>query len=199
MNKKLLWLILAAFVLANILAIVKVNRKQAIELSPIADQVIALAPSGQFITPQSLPTSPIVTKEAIAKIACPQPLSLADWPIDNNNFQPVSLDWTASQIIREDQQFIAKSYSSGINLAGYFHLASRSCGQNCQEAAIVNAKTGRVIAFGANDDLLSTTGWSFSPTSTLLIINPDSQDRQNPTIYALVEDNGLRRICYLAQ
>jgi hypothetical protein len=199
MNKKLLWLVLAAFVLANILAIIKINQNQPVELSPNVNQTTSLSPSGEFVVPQSLPNSPIVTKEAVAKIACPQPLALTDWLVEKKNLQPATLDWSNSQIIKVDQQFISQSYTSGINLAGHFHLASRSCGQDCQEAAIVNAKTGRVIAFGANDDLISNNGWHFSPTSSLLVINPDSQNKQSPTIYVLVEDSGLRRICYLAQ
>ncbi|HNW55555.1 MAG TPA: hypothetical protein PKN62_00520, partial [bacterium] len=164
----------------------------------IEDQVVAPPMAeGEFSTPSSTPQIAPVTKEAIAKITCPNPLSPSDWLVELSQNQIAKLDLADKKLSSTDQQAIINSYNkNNINLAGHFHLASWSCGNNCQRAAIINTNNGRLIAFGSSDDL-EASGWSFTPTSSLLIINPNSQDKQKPTIYALVEDQGLRRICYL--
>jgi hypothetical protein len=197
MKKYLLWLVLASLFLASILAAVKVINERKTNI--IEDQVVAPPMAeGEFSIPENAPQIAPVTKEAIAKITCPSPLLLADWLVEKSSIEPAKLDLADKTLSPADQRAITNSYNkTGINLAGYFHLASWSCGNNCQKAAIINAKNGQLIAFGAADDL-EATGWNFTATSSLLVINPDSQNSQKPTIYALVEDQGLRRICYLA-
>jgi len=190
MNKRLLWLLLIAFVVANILAAIKINRGY---------QKMPDSQTKQINTPVDSPTNTIVTKQDIAKIVCPQPLAADNWLVDIEAVQPTKLDFGDYSLSDQERKTISQSYQQGVNLAGYYHLASWSCGQDCQKAAIINIKSGRLIAFGADDDLQATNGWQFSATSSLLTINPASQDQQNPTIYVLIEDQGLRRICYLAQ
>lgn len=198
MKKRLLWLLICSLVLASILAAIKTVKERQV-LHIIEDQAIAPPMAeGEFSTPTNTPQIAPVTKEAITRITCPNPLSSADWLVEKSSATPAKLDLADKTLSSADQQAIVDSYNKvGINLAGYFHLASWSCGKNCQRAAIINAKNGQLIAFGANDDL-EASSWSFTATSSLLTINPDSQDKQKPTIYALVEDRGLRRICYLA-
>ena len=200
MNRRLIWILLAAFVLANILAGIKVMRSY----QPAADTSNQPSPmpvaAQDFPLPPDLPPAAAVTKQDIAKIACPKPLSAADWLTDINSDNPADIDWSGHQLSSSEKQAINQSYQrQAVNLAGHFHLASWSCGRDCQKAAIINIKTGRIIALGLDDDLQTKYGWRFSATSSLLIINPDSQDSSEPTIYTLVEDGGLRRICYLAR
>ena len=201
MNKKLLWLVIIAFIVANILAAIKVSRSYK---SQKIDEAISFAetttpPTTNFITPEVTPSSPVVTKEDIARIACPKPLSLDSWSTEIDNLSPAPINWSSKDVNLADKKIIEQSYRAGINLAGHFHLATWSCGANCELAAIINAKNGQVIALGPDYDLQSVGGWQFSPTSSLLIINPGSTDKNNPTIYSLVEEGGLRRICYLTQ
>lgn len=200
MNKRLLWLLLAAFVLANILAGIRVGRDYRQPTKTDDQQIESPVAAEDFPLPEALPPSVAVAKQDIAKIVCPKPLLLSSWLVEISTSSPLEINWSGYQLGSQEKQAISRSYQQqGVNLAGYFHLASWSCGADCQKAAIINAKSGRIIAFGAEDDLQVKTGWQFSATSSLLIVNPDSQDQQNPTIYALVEDSGLRRICYLAQ
>ncbi len=200
MNKRLIWILLAAFVLANILAGIKVMRsyRQPVDISNQASPMPVAAE--YFPIPADLPPAATVTKQDVAKIACPKPLSADDWLTEVDQNSPATIDWSGYQLSNQEKQQVSQSYQrQTVNLAGHFHLASWSCGHDCQKAAIINIKNGRMIAFGLDDDLQTKYGWQFSATSSLLIINPNSQDQQNPTIYALVEDGGLRRICYLAQ
>ena len=201
MNKKLLWIIIITFIVANILAAIKVSQSYKAQEADrtISSLETATPPVTNFITPEVAPDSPSITKEDIARIACPKPLSLDSWPTEIDNISPAPINWQSKSVNFADKTTIEQSYREGINLAGHFHLATWSCGENCELAAIINAKNGQVIAFGPDDDLRSVGGWQFSPTSSLLIINPGSQDKNNPTIYSLVEEGGLRRICYLAQ
>ena len=201
MNKKLLWIIIITFIVANILAAIKVSQSYKAQEADrtISSLETATPPVTNFITPEVAPDSPSITKEDIARIACPKPLSLDSWPTEIDNISPAPINWQSKSVNFADKTTIEQSYRAGINLAGHFHLATWSCGENCELAAIINAKNGQVIAFGPDDDLRSVGGWQFSPTSSLLIINPGSQDKNNPTIYSLVEEGGLRRICYLAQ
>lgn len=192
-------MLVAAFVLANIFAGIKVSYKYRVESAVKANQVKPPMAAGDFALPTSQSSNTVVTKQAIARIACPKPLAAADFSVQSETVKSAELDWGNYSLTDKDKKHIELSYLKGVNLAGHYHLASWSCGQDCQTAAIINAKTGRLIAFGADDDLQSTTGWKFSATSSLLAINPNSQNKDNPTIYALIEDQGLRRICYLAQ
>ncbi len=201
MNKKLLWLIIAAFIAANILAAIQVSRSyksQEVD-GTISSAETTTPPTTNFITPEVAPGSPVVTKEDVARIACPKPLSLDSWSTEIDDLSPAPINWQSKNVNFADKKIIEQSYREGINLAGHFHLATWSCGENCESAAIINAKNGQIIAFGPDDDLRSVGGWQFSPTSSLLIINPGSKDKDNPTIYSLVEEGGLRRICYLTQ
>jgi len=202
MKKKLLWLLIIAFIVANILAAIKVSQTHKSQgVNEVTSSLeTATAPTINFVIPEVAPASPTITKEDIARIACHEPLSLDDWPVEvDNNLSLAPVNWQNRRVNLTDKKVVEQSYRAGINLAGHFHLATWSCGENCELAAIINAKNGQVIAFGADDDLRSVGGWQFSPTSSLLIINPGSKDQNNPTIYSLVEEKGLRRICYLAQ
>jgi hypothetical protein len=58
--------------------------------------------------------------------------------------------------------------SVGVNFAGKYSVATWSCGDSCQNSAIINVETGGIVAYG----IISAYGLSFSKESTLLIINP---------------------------
>lgn len=199
MKKRLLWLLLGSLFLASILAAIKTIEERRV--TAIIEDPVIVPPmaEGEFILPDNGPQIAPVTKETIARISCPKPLSANDWLVEVSSNEPAALDLGDQVLTLADKQAIINSYKNKtINLAGHFHFASWSCGQNCQKGAIINTNNGQLIAFGSNDDL-EASGWSFTPTSSLLIINPDSQNQQKPTIYTLVEDQGLRRICYLTQ
>jgi hypothetical protein len=61
-------------------------------------------------------------------------------------------------------------FADGVNFAGHFSVVSWSCGKKCQEHAIVDAQTGRIIKTG----LHSQYGADFKLNSLLLVLNPYS-------------------------
>jgi hypothetical protein len=66
---------------------------------------------------------------------------------------------------------IAPTYFAGsINFAGHFTVVSWECGRKCQEHAVVDTKTGRIIKTG----LRSQYGADFKLNSLVLVLNPYS-------------------------
>ena len=63
---------------------------------------------------------------------------------------------------------IRSEVKQGANFAGHYTVVSIGCGTNCANHALVDTKTGRIIAFG----LPSTMGASYNIRSRLLILNP---------------------------
>ena len=68
MNKKLLWLIIAAFIAANILAAIQVSRSYKSQEvgGTISSAETTTPPTTNLITPEVAPGSPVVTKEDVA-------------------------------------------------------------------------------------------------------------------------------------
>lgn len=54
------------------------------------------------------------------------------------------------------------------NFAGSYTITSRSCGKNCRQHAVIDARTGRIIFL----PLKSQFGISFSLDSRVIILNP---------------------------
>ncbi len=64
---------------------------------------------------------------------------------------------------------IATGYFSGeINFGGHFTVISWECGKKCQEHAVVDGKTGRIIKTG----LRTEYGTEFKLNSMVLVLNP---------------------------
>ena len=123
MNKKLLWIIIIiTFIVANILAAIKVSQNyKAQEVDrTISSLETATPPVTNFITPEVAPDSPSITKEDIARIACPKPLSLDSWPTEIDNISPAPINWQSKSVNFADKKVIEQSYRAGINLAGHF-------------------------------------------------------------------------------
>ncbi len=59
--------------------------------------------------------------------------------------------------------------ADGANFAGRYAVAEWGCGTNCQDHAVVDVKSGEIVAFGIPSDM----GLSLSPTSALLSTNPE--------------------------
>ncbi len=63
---------------------------------------------------------------------------------------------------------IRSDVQGGANFAGHYRVVSIGCGTNCAKHAVVDMKTGAIIAFG----LPTAMGASFNVNSRLLILNP---------------------------
>gem|GEM_PF-4862525 len=58
--------------------------------------------------------------------------------------------------------------STGLNFAGHYCFAYWGCGSPCQEAVIVDVKTGLIY-----DAPPASYGYKFTSTSRLVVVNPD--------------------------
>ena len=73
-------------------------------------------------------------------------------------------------VLEPYKDIITKSVqASGVNYAGQYAIATWSCGEDCQYSVIADVKTGSIV----NDGILTAYGLSYSPDSTLLIVNPE--------------------------
>jgi len=70
----------------------------------------------------------------------------------------------------EFKSVISETVAKGTNFAGHYAMAEWGCGTNCQDHAIVDVKTGEIVAFG----IPSEAGLSFNAGSSLIMTNPQS-------------------------
>ncbi len=96
---------------------------------------------------------------------------------------------------------IATRYFAGeVNFAGHYAVVSWECGKKCQEHAVVDGKTGRIVKTG----IISEYGLEFKLNSLVLVVNPYNAilapDPQNlVTSYYIIDDSGadpdLKLLC----
>lgn len=80
---------------------------------------------------------------------------------------------------------ITEAVSAGPNFAGHFAIATWGCGTSCQDHAIIDVKTGRVVAYGLPSEL----GISYALNNRILLTNPKSSlPRPNEISAAKEED-----------
>ncbi len=97
---------------------------------------------------------------------------------DNLTGAAAEVDFTTNLAAKEFSSQITEAVAKGANFAGYYTLASWGCGTNCQSVAIVDDRTGKIIAYG----LPSSYGYQFSLDSNLLIINSPTNWQDLPTL-----------------
>lgn len=93
---------------------------------------------------------------------------------------------------------IVDTASRGVNYAGHYVVAEWGCGLNCQDHAVIEAKTGKIVA----SDLVTKFGASYDINSRLLILNPRfsriaslTQATTSRTYYYLEDRGSMSRIC----
>lgn len=117
-----------------------------------------------------------------------QSTGIADWDTTYNSSTVPVYDLRAK---------IAPGYFGGtVNFAGHFIVVSWSCGKKCQEHAVVDSLTGRIVKTG----LRSQYGAEFKLNSLVLVLNPYSAiiepSQEITTQYYLMEesDRGVPRL-----
>ncbi|MEK7509748.1 MAG: hypothetical protein AAB605_03470 [Patescibacteria group bacterium] len=65
---------------------------------------------------------------------------------------------------------ISKAAKGGANFAGHYAVVEWGCGSSCQEHAVVDVQSGKIIVFG----ILSEAGLQFHPESNTIITNPET-------------------------
>jgi hypothetical protein len=66
------------------------------------------------------------------------------------------------------QDRLVEEAKKGPNFAGHYTIVRWECGEECQQFAIVDARTGSVIFA----PFITHLGFQFQPNSRLLIVNP---------------------------
>ncbi len=91
-----------------------------------------------------------------------------DRPVYDGTIASVNWDTPLTQT-QEFKADIEKGIAEGANFAGKYSVTQWSCGEGCQNHAIVNVETGKIIAFGPR----SKAGVGIAPESPILIVNPE--------------------------
>lgn len=96
---------------------------------------------------------------------------LADYPVlpaDIYLRPSAAVNFSGYKEAESYRSFIRLAADRGVNFAGKYIVAEWGCGTDCQNHAIINAKTGRIISYG----LRSAFGVEFFKDSTLITFNP---------------------------
>jgi hypothetical protein len=113
-----------------------------------------------------------------------------------------NLDFTSFSGAREFRTVLNQAQQLGPNFAGRFVVASWGCGTSCQEHAVTDVASGRIVAFG----LASQFGAEYRLDSRLLILNPPERMAESrfPIVaageisyYELTDTGQLIQICRL--
>lgn len=125
---------------------------------------------------------------------------LADYPVmpaEIHTGRSAPADFSGQTAAWTYRTWIRLANTRGMNYAGHYVVAEWGCGSNCQNHAIVNAKTGRIVAFG----LYSSYGVEFAKTSRLIVFNPRTGGTNNSgasstrTAYYVMQNDRLVPIC----
>jgi|GEM_PF-4408196 len=81
---------------------------------------------------------------------------------------PTPVDFTGQTEAWTYRSFIRTSVARGVNYAGHYVVAEWGCGTNCQDHAIIDAKTGKIVMMG----LKSNFSIDYRKDSTLLVVDP---------------------------
>jgi len=139
------------------------------------------------ITRKPVPLSPIVSCLAGPKFT--------DHPVQAGDVYlryPAPVDFSGQTEAWAYRSFIRTSVARGVNYAGHYVVAEWGCGTNCQDHAIIDAKTGKIVMMG----LKSNFSIDYRKDSTLLIVDSHGGDKEivSPR-YFVVEGGAIKSLC----
>ena len=121
--------------------------------------------------------------------------------------QPAPVDLSSHPNARFFRTRLREGAKRGVNFAGNYALVRWGCGNECQQALVIDLRTGIVYGLAepsAKRPIESSRGMEFEPTSRLIIADPPCPKDYNPCVswarsaepvrYYLMEKNGLRLI-----
>jgi hypothetical protein len=115
-----------------------------------------------------------------------------DFPVDEIfGGPPAAVDFTGNAPALEFKTTIRQQAAKGPNFAGKYTVVSWGCGSACQQNAVIDAKTGRIVAY----NLLTTGGTEYRLDSRLLIArqpSPDAEPTDDITNYYVMREGNLR-------
>ncbi|MCX6713069.1 MAG: hypothetical protein NTY66_02580 [Candidatus Vogelbacteria bacterium] len=128
---------------------------------------VITATAGFMIKPDRPFRAKPVTNKAC--VLTPNFKDYAIGPADIYTSRPADLNLVGYPEAEAYRAFIRSATLRGVNFAGKYIVAEWGCGTDCQNHAIVNATTGKLIAFG----LRSAYGVEFYKNSRLIAFNPN--------------------------
>lgn len=108
-------------------------------------------------------------RESAAAVACRDLPVFEDYPAGPAHAGvPAVVDFTSEPAAREFLTAITAAQAGGPNFAGHYAVASWACGTSCQQNAVVDAASGRIVAFNVGSEY----GVDYRLDSRLLVVNP---------------------------
>jgi hypothetical protein len=86
--------------------------------------------------------------------------------------KPAAVDLSSSPSAKMFKTRLTEGIKKGVNFAGAYTIVSWGCGTNCSTSAILETKTGKVLAW-----FVSCGAEQYEKDSKLLIINPTGNGR----------------------
>lgn len=92
---------------------------------------------------------------------------------------PAEVDFSSNPDAALFRTTITEQAKEGPNFAGHYTLATWGAGMERQGYAVIDAKTGEIIAYEPYIEFLVSVGLSCSVDSSILTLNPKYQDYQD--------------------
>ncbi|MDD5675181.1 MAG: hypothetical protein PHC61_13515 [Chitinivibrionales bacterium] len=145
------------------------------------------------VTFKAVAEIPVVFTEAADPRKCPD-IGFNDYAVDEvykGKIAPV--DFKGSRLAGQFRAMIKQQVKKGPNFAGHYTITTGDCGASCGLSAIVDDKTGKIVAF----DINSTKGLRYTINSRLLITENGSASglKHESERYFELKDGTLVRIC----
>jgi len=139
-------------------------------------------------------TEPSATVEEpiVEVIEEPRIPAYEDYPVDEIFVgEPAEVDFSGNAPALDFKTTIRRQAAEGPNFAGHYTVVSWGCGSACQQNAVVDAKTGLIVAY----NLMTTGGAEYRLDSRLLIArvpSPDAEPTPDIAQYYVMREGDLR-------
>lgn len=139
--------------------------------------------SGSIPTTEENNTAPNTTPTPSQQVSCNPAFS--DYPIEGDVYTGTiaEVDFETYPEANTYQTRIREGVEEGVDIAGHYAIASWGCGTSCQGSAIVDVQDGSILPI----PLVSSFDIQYSPTSTLLIVNPQENIPTGTNLYGAVK------------
>ena len=153
-------------------------------LLPTGDRLAFDETSDAFVpfVREGITTPVAATDEQVEITACAFTPSFDDYVTEAVFAGRAQVDFSTFEEARRYRTAITKDVARGVNFAGQYVLSTWGCGEECIGSAVINAESGKILAYG-----LTATGYDFTATSRLL-------DAQSEGYYVL-EDDSFNKLC----
>lgn len=169
------------------------NKKHQFFLSLLASVVIVIL-AAHYLSPVRSSASPDFFRSCLAEPKFEDyEVKAIDWYLNKAK----SVDFSGHPEVVAYRSIIRSAVIRGVNFAGKYVVVEWGCGHSCQNHAIINAETGKIVA----TNLISNYGAEFRKNSTLLVLNPNQANfsagnsTSSETTYFYLQDDKLLTAC----